>query len=98
MIKKGSWVRIKKTVLRPEERAEHIPEETKKVQLIMWTKGYLLEDAEVGSTVKIKTRTGRIEDGVLLEETPAFRHDNGAFVQEILEIREIVKKELFGRE
>jgi len=98
MIRKGAWVRIRKTVLNPEERAENIPEETRKVPLFLWTKGYLLEDAEIGSGVKIKTPTGRIEAGTLLEENPAFRHDYGPFVPEILKIREIVREELAGDE
>lgn len=98
MIRKGSWVRIKKIVLRPEERAENLPADTKLVPLVMWTKGYLLGDANINDTVKIRTVTGRIEEGTLLEENPAFRHDYGAFVVEILKIREIVKKELYGDE
>ena len=93
MIKQGSWVQIKKIVLCPEERAENIPEDTKLVPLVMWTKGYLLDDAKIGDTVKIKTVVGRIEEGILTEANPTFRHDYGDFVMEILKIREIVKGE-----
>lgn len=96
MIKKNSWVQIKKTILQPNERASHLPEETKKVPLEMWVKGTLLEDAELNSEVKIKTITGRIESGVLICVNPSYMHTYGEFVPEILEIDRIVKSALYG--
>jgi hypothetical protein len=98
MIKKGSWVRIKKVILRPEERADNLPLDTKLVPLVMWTKGYLLEDSKLGELVQIKTAINRSEEGILVEESPTFRHDYGDFVMEILKIREIVKGELDNEE
>ncbi len=98
MIKKNSWVQIKKIILNPEERASHLPEPTKKVPLLMWVKGYLLENAEINSEVEIKTITGRKESGILVCENPSYMHTYGEFVPEILEIDSIVKSELFGGE
>lgn len=96
MIKKNSWVQITKTILEPEERASHLPEPTKKVPLVMWVKGFLLNDAEINASVKIKTLTGRIESGVLVCVNPSYMHTYGEFVPEILEIDRIVKTKLFG--
>ena len=98
MIKKGSWVQIKKTVLTPNERAVNLPETTKKVPLLLWVKGYLLNDSELGDKVEIKTVTGRIEAGVLITVNPFYSHSYGNFVPEILKIDEIVKSTLFGGE
>ncbi len=38
--KKGDWVQIHQIVLKPEERAPQVPEDTKKVPLEFWVKGY----------------------------------------------------------
>ena len=96
MIKKNSWVQIRKEILQPHERAEHLPEPTKKVPLVMWVKGYLLADASINDQVEIKTITGRTETGKLVQENPSYMHTYGKFVPEILEIDRIVKSALFG--
>lgn len=96
MILKNSWVQITKEILKPDERAKNLPEPTKKVPLKMWVKGYLQNDANIGDSVKIKTITGRVETGVLIEKNPSYKHNYGNFVPEILEIDKIVKSTLFG--
>jgi len=96
MIKKNSWVQIKKIILEPKERASNLPEPTKKVPLVMWVKGHLLEDAELNTEVHIKTLTGRKESGILVCVNPSYMHTYGEFVPEILEIDRIVKAKLFG--
>lgn len=92
MIAKDTWVRIHNVILPPGERAENVPEDTKKVPLEMWDKGFLLENADLGEEVRVRTASGRIVSGTLLEADPAFRHDFGDFVPEILKINEIVQK------
>ncbi len=96
MVKKGSWVQIKKIILTKEERAVNLPEATKEVPLQMWVKGFLQEDSELDQEVKIKTITGRIESGVLICVNPSYMHTYGEFVPEIMEIGRIVKSTLFG--
>lgn len=96
MIRKGSWVQIHKIVLTPNERAPQVPEDTKKVPLELWVKGFLLDDSEIGNIVKIKTITGRIEEGNLIKVNPRFNHDYGDFVSEILEVGQIVKEVMYG--
>jgi hypothetical protein len=98
MIEKGTWVLIHRKILSPEERAPQIPEDTKKVPLEMWIKGYLAEDGKIGDEVKVKTRTGRIETGTLVEAEPYYKHDYGRFVPELLAISEQARKITFGGE
>jgi predicted amino acid dehydrogenase len=91
MIAKNTWVRIHQIILPPGKRAETVPEDTRKVPLEMWDKGFLLKDADLGEEVQVRTASGRIVSGTLLEANPAFHHDFGDFVPEILKITEIVK-------
>ena len=96
MPKKGDWVIIHNIVLAKEDRAVQVPEDTRKVPLESWVKGYLQEDAEIGSEVKIKTVSGRIETGKLVEVNPTYRHSFGDFVPEILEIDRRLHEALYG--
>lgn len=98
MIKKGEWVRIHKTILPPAERAPQVPEDTKKVPLEMWDKGFLQADARIGDEVTILTVTGRKETGTLIEVNPHYGHDFGKFVPELLVIDKQVTEIVFGGE
>jgi hypothetical protein len=98
MIQKGEWVRIHKIILNTSERAPQIPDDTKKVPLEMWTKGYLDADAETGSEVSVTTAAGRKETGTLIEVNPQYEHDFGKFVPELLAIDKQVREILFGGE
>ncbi len=87
MIKKGEWVQIHDIVLKPEERSPHLPEDTKKVPLEMWVKGFLNSDADLGDMVEITTITGRKAKGTLVEVNPTFKYGFGeTFVPEVLKI------------
>ncbi|HZK02035.1 MAG TPA: 2-amino-4-oxopentanoate thiolase subunit OrtA [Anaerovoracaceae bacterium] len=98
MVGKGSWVLISRTILKPGERAPHIPEDTLEVPLKMWIKGYLCDDAKLGDTVNVITRTGRKENGTLLEADPYYEHDYGRFIPELLVISSQVRDIVFGGE
>jgi hypothetical protein len=98
MVKKGEWVRIHKIILGPAERAPQVPEDTKKVPLEMWDKGFLQEDAETGDEVTVKTVTGRKETGTLIEVNPYYEHDFGRFIPELLSIDRQVREIVFGGE
>lgn len=86
MAKKGDWVRIHTVVLKAKDRTGKIPEDTKKCDLEMWTKGELQEDAEIGDTVTVKTAVGRMDEGTLIEVGPYYTHSYGKFVPEIIQI------------
>ncbi|MCL2753178.1 MAG: 2-amino-4-ketopentanoate thiolase, partial [Defluviitaleaceae bacterium] len=56
--------------------------------LLMWVKGYLQCDGELGSVVQIKTATGRMESGILEEVEPMVVLDYGQYVSELAQIAE----------
>ncbi|KRQ86899.1 hypothetical protein ABG79_01390 [Caloramator mitchellensis] len=84
--KKGDWVQIHEEVLKPHERTANIPEDTKKVPVEMWVKGFLNHDAEIGDIVEITTLTGRVVKGELVEVNPTYTYGFGEFVPEVLQI------------
>lgn len=98
MVQINTWVQIHKIILNSEERAPQVPDDTKKVPLEMWVKGFLIETSEIGDIVKVKTITGRIEEGELIQVNPTFKHNYGNFVPEILQIGQIVKDFIYGDE
>ncbi len=90
--KKGDWVRIHKIILASDKRAPQIPEDTKKVPLEMWDKGFLLNDFAVeGDEIEIETIIGRKLKGRMIEVNPQFNHSWGSFIPEILHIGKQVK-------
>ena len=96
--KKGTWVRIHNIVLKSEERSPHLPEDTRKVPLEMWVKGFLLNDeANIGDMVEVETYKGRREKGKLAEANPYYTHSFGKCVPELLyigrQLRGIISKE-----
>ncbi len=97
--RKGDWVRVHGTVLTSEERAPQIPDDTKAVPLEIWTKGFLQADeAEIGDHVKVKTLTGRIAEGEMVELMPTYSHSFGNCVPELLQIGLQLREILFGGE
>lgn len=96
IIQKGEWVRIHRVILNPEQRAPQVPDDTKNVPLEMWVKGFLQEEASIGDVVTIKTITGRLEKGTLLEVNPTYTHSFGKYVPELLQIGLDLKEILFG--
>ena len=54
MAKKGDWVRIHATVLKADERTAKLPADTQKCDLEMWTKGFLQEDAESATKLRLR--------------------------------------------
>ena len=97
MAKKNDWVQIHIDVLKPEERAANIPEDTRHVPLEMWVKGHLLnESAQIGDLVKVRTKTGREAEGTLCAVNPSYQHNFGVYIPELDAIDETVKEILFG--
>ncbi len=97
LIDAGTLVQIHQIILKENERAPQVPEDTKKVPLELRVKGFLQEEAEVGEEVKIKTITGRILTGILEDAEPSYEHKFGRPVPEMLNIgrqlRKIIREE-----
>ncbi|NLJ78522.1 MAG: 2-amino-4-ketopentanoate thiolase [Tissierellia bacterium] len=90
--KKGDWVRIHNIVLEAGQRAPNIPEDTQKVPLELWDKGFLLNlGANIGDEVEIETYIGRKVEGTLIEVNPHYEHDFGKCVPELLYIGKQVR-------
>lgn len=83
---KGTWVEIKQVILRPEERAQSMPEETRKTPYILRASGFLLEETELGQPARIKTIIGRELSGVLITVNPSYNHSFGKTIPELLTI------------
>jgi len=98
MAKKGDWVRIHSVVLQVGERAAAVPDDTKRVPLELWTKGYLQRDASIGDEVSVITRTGRTERGTLIDDAPHYEHSFGDFVPELQRAGDEAFSFLFGGE
>jgi hypothetical protein len=96
MMKSGSFVQIRAVVLGVGERADGVPEDTAGVPLIMWVKGHLEGDSEIGQAVRVRTVSGRLADGILEVVEPVIDLDYGGFVPEILEIGARVREALYG--
>ena len=94
--KKEDWVQIHQIVLRPEERAAHLPEDTKEVPLELWVKGFALQDGKIGDEIEIETVTGRRIKGELVKVNPRYIHDFGDYVPELTKIDMQLKEILFG--
>ena len=97
LIKKGAWVEIHNIVLQAGERAPQVPEDTQKVPLQMWVKGFLAAPARVGDEAEIVTPAGRRLHGRLVEVNPAYDHSFGAPIPELSGIGHEVRTLLFGK-
>ena len=85
-IAKGTWVEIEQVVLQPAERSTALPEDTKKVPYILRVSGFLVQDAELGQQVEVKTIIGRNIAGKLKTINPSYAHSFGTVVPELLTI------------
>lgn len=92
--RKGDLVLVHRTVLRPDERPDTLPECTKSVPYECWIKGFLLNgQATIGEEVQIETFIGREISGTLVSAHPAYDHSFGLPQKELLSIgRELRKK------
>ena len=64
----------------------------------MWTKGFLLEDAQIGDDVTVETVVGRVAAGELLEVNPYYTHGYGKFVPELIKIDKQLRSIMYGGE
>ena len=85
-IQAGTWVEIEEVILKPEQRAPSLPEDTRKVPYLLRVSGFLVEDAELGAVVRIRTIIGRELQGTLKIVNPGYSHSFGAVVPELLTI------------
>lgn len=92
----GDFVQISQIVIEPQNRAPQVPEDTKKVPLTLWVKGYATTEANLGEKITITTITGRKLKGILTDVNPSFSHSFGKYVKELGQVRDQVKSMLGG--
>ena len=85
-IQPGTWVEIEQVILTPEQRAQNLPEDTKRVPYMMRVSGFLIEPAEPGGPARIRTIIGRELSGLLRSVNPSYNHSFGNTVPELLTI------------
>jgi len=85
-ISKGTWVEIEQVILRPEERATSLPDDTKQVPYTLRVSGFLAQDCQLGAAAIIRTIIGRELTGILVTVNPSYSHSFGATVPELLTI------------
>ena len=83
----GDWVEIAQVVLQPEERAPGLPPDTAVLPYVLRASGVAQEAGEIGATISVRTLSGRVISGELVEINPSFRHDFGRGVPELLQTR-----------
>jgi hypothetical protein len=74
----GRWARVHRLVLPPDERAPGIPADTAAAPFEAWVNGWLEHEAAVGEQAIVRTASGRLVEGRLVEIDPAYRHSFGA--------------------
>ena len=84
---KGDWVEISAIVLEPAERAAGLPCDTASVPYTLQVRGHTVEQGEIGKTITIRTLSGRLLKGELTEINPAYSHNFGECVPELLQTR-----------
>jgi hypothetical protein len=95
-IEKGRWARIHRLELSPSERAPGIPEDTAAVPFESWINGWLVDDGEIGQRVSVRTPTGRVVEGVLVQADPGYTHSFGSPPAALQHAGKEVRRRLFG--
>jgi 2-amino-4-ketopentanoate thiolase alpha subunit len=78
IVPSGRWARIHRLELSPSERAPGIPADTASVPFETWINGWLVDDTAIGELCRLKTPSGRIVEGVLVEADPGYHHSFGS--------------------
>jgi 2-amino-4-ketopentanoate thiolase alpha subunit len=94
----GRWVRIHRVELAPSDRSDGLPPDTASVPFETWINGWLLEDADLGDRAAIRTATGRLVEGQLVEADPGYDHSFGAPPPALQRLGEQARGRLFGEE
>jgi len=97
-VPRGEWARIHRVELAPSERAPGIPADTAAVPFETWINGWLLDEAALGEVARLRTPTGRVVEGVLIEADPGYTHSFGSPPPSLQAAGTRAWARLFGRE
>jgi 2-amino-4-ketopentanoate thiolase alpha subunit len=96
-VEKGRWARIHRVELGPSERAPGIPEDTAAVPFESWINGWLVEAGVIGEPARLRTMTGRIVEGILVEADPGYSHSFGSPPPALQRAGQQARRRLFGK-
>lgn len=84
-IPKGTWVEVERNLIAADRRISARPLDLAKLpSYAVRVSGFLLEDAELGQQVRIRTITGKLHTGKLRIQSPSYGHSFGHTVPELL--------------
>jgi hypothetical protein len=84
-IAKGTWVEVERALSAPgRPSASQVLVPAKAAPRTLRISGFLLEDAELGQMVRIRTITGKLHTGRLRIQSPSYGHSFGHTVPELL--------------
>lgn len=86
IVAKGTWVEVERSLARPGERPAAPPRDMLHAQHVVRVSGFLLEDAELGQLVRIRTIVGNEHSGKLRIENPGYGHSFGNTFPELLKL------------
>ena len=93
ILEAGRWVRVHRIELAAGERAPGIPPETAAAPYETWVNGRLLESARLGLNGVVRTASGRLVEGRVVEADPAYTHSFGPPPQPLREAgRRVVER------
>jgi hypothetical protein len=85
-IPKGTWVEVERTLVSADRRTPGRPIDPAKLPSYMVrVSGFLLEEAELGQQVRIRTIIGKVHVGKLRIQSPSYGHSFGHTVPELLQ-------------
>lgn len=93
-ISKGDWIEISRIILKPEERASNLPEDTAATPYIMKIRGTALKDGNIGDEILVRTTGGRELKGKAEELNPYYGHDFGERVPELARMRAAIRSSM----
>jgi 2-amino-4-ketopentanoate thiolase alpha subunit len=84
-IPKGTWVEVERTLVSADRRLPvRTLDPTKLPSYMVRVSGFLLEDAELGQQVRIRTIMGKVHIGKLRIQSPSYGHSFGHTVPELM--------------
>ncbi|MGA2079003.1 MAG: 2-amino-4-oxopentanoate thiolase subunit OrtA [Holophaga sp.] len=84
-IPKGTWVEVERMLFSTDGQAPNRPLDPAKVpSYLVRVSGFLLEDADLGQQVRIRTIMGKIYVGKLRIQSPSYGHSFAHTVPELM--------------
>ena len=77
IVAKGTWVEVERVTGRPGVGLPGLPRDPARAPQVTRVSGFLMEDAELGQHVRIRTIIGNEHTGKLRIENPGYGHSFG---------------------